>query len=498
MKIWKKTACLALCTVMSLGVFAGCGEEGENSEATRREKAQASAKKYVETVSDTLETVKSFNVSGKVNVNVKEEDFIEGTTSVDPAQTEETKMTFYLDVTLTQDGEDNVALSMTAKSEEIEVEFGETEVVYQSVVEVIVKDGYSYDRTYMISSAMTDAEKEEQKGLWTKAEITMPEEMPPIDSAFVNSLLNAKEIKEFGAQLLGGAQEIITEKFFNDEVTGGKVSWSADLAPDFNEVIAFVESIDESKDTLGGVINKVLAEITDNVTVESILAKVKEYKDKTVTQALTEIDAELAKKDTSLQGIYDAIVNSEVLTIILTEAGMPAEYFVQMKAFKIESLKAQFGMMTLGQVVNMIVEEMNGEGEYIEPATTDTEAEEVVPTDYASEALAMVEALMGVTLAELEIELPTFLGTQFNEISIDTGLQLNAAGDALEKLYLSIDLDIRGGNFMTEYGETGVTHTLQGYDYLVVSADLTISSFSQSTVVINAPAADQVQSPSME
>ncbi len=496
MKIWKKTACLALCTVMSLGVFAGCGEEGENSEATRREKAQASAKKYVETVSDTLETVKSFNVSGKVNVNVKEEDFIEGTTSVDPEQTEETRMTFYLDVTLTQDGENNVALSMTAKSEEMEVEFGETQVVYQSVVEVIVKDGYSYDRTYMISSAMTDAEKEEQKGLWTKAEITLPEEMPPIDSAFVNSLLNAKEIKEFGAQLLGGAQEIIAEKFFNDEVAGGKVSWSADLAPDFNEVIAFVEGIDESKDTLGGVINKVLAEITDNVTVESILAKVKEYKDKTVTQALTEIDAELAKKDTSLQGIYDAIVNSEVLTIILTEAGMPAESFAQMKAFKIESLKEQFGMMTLGQVVNMIVESMNGEGEYIEPATTDMEESD--STDYASEAIALVEALMGVTLAELEIELPTFLGTQFNEISIDTGLQLNAAGDALEKLYLSVDLDIRAGNVMTEYRETGVTHTLQGYDYLVVSADLTISSFSQSTVVINAPAADQVQSPSME
>lgn len=496
MKIWKKTACLALCTVMSLGVFAGCGEEGENSEATRREKAQASAKKYVETVSDTLETVKSFNVSGKVNVNVKEEDFIEGTTSVDPAQTEETKMTFYLDVTLTQDGENNVALSMTAKSEEMEVEFGETEVVYQSVVEVIVKDGYSYDRTYMISSAMTDAEKEEQKGLWTKAEITLPEEMPPIDSAFVNSLLNAKEIKEFGAQLLGGAQEIITEKFFNDEVAGGKVSWSADLAPDFNEVIAFVESIDESKDTLGGVIDKVLAEITDGVTVESILTTVKKYKDTTVAQALTEIDAELAKKDTSLQGIYDAIVNSEVLTIILTEAGMPAESFAQMKAFKIESLKAQFGMMTLGQVVNMIVESMNGEGEYIEPATTDMEESD--STDYASEAIAQVEALMGVTLAELEIELPTFLGTQFNEISIDTGLLLNAAGDALEKLYLSVDLDIRAGNVMTEYGETGVTHTLQGYDYLVVSADLTISSFSQSTVVINAPAADQVQSPSME
>ena len=496
MKIWKKTACLALCTVMSLGVFAGCGEEGETSEPTRSEKAQASAKKYVETVSDTLETVKSFNVSGKVNVNVKEEYFTEGTTSVDPEQTEETKMTFYLDVTLTQDGENNVALSLSARSEEVEVEFGETEIVYQSVMEMIVKDGYSYDRTYMISSAMTDAEKEEQKGLWTKAEITLPEEMPPIESDFINSLLNAKEVKEFGAQLLGGAQEIITEKFFNDEVAGGKVSWTADLAPDFNEVIAFVESIDESKDTLGGVINKVLAEITDNVTVESILAMIKEYKDLTVDQALTEIDAELVKKGTSLQGIYDAIVNSEVLTIILTEAGMPAADFAQMKAFKIESLKAQFGMMTLGQVVNMIVESMNGEAEGVEPATTDMEESD--STDYVSEAIAMVEALMDVTLAELEIELPTFLGTQFNDISIDTGLQLNAAGDALEKLYLSIDLDVRTGYVWTEYGETEVTHTLCGYNYVVVSADLTIASFSESTVTINAPAADQIQSPSME
>lgn len=498
MKIWKKTACLALCTVMSMSVFAGCDEDNGNSETARREKAQASAKKYVDTVSDTLETVKSFSVSGKVTLNVKDEYFAEGTTTVDPELTEEQKTFFYLDVTVTQDGENNVAMSMTAKSEQIEIEFGETEIVYQAVMEMIVKDGYGYGREYYVSSDMTDAEKEEAKGLWQKEEITMPEEMPPVDEAFLNSLLGAKEIKEFSAQLLGGAQDIIAEKFFNDEVAGGKVSFTKNFAGDVNETLAFIESIDESKDTLGTVINRVLAKIDPSITVESIIATAKEYKDKTVALALTEIDAELAKKDTSLQAVYDEIVNSEVLNLILTEAGMPAEYFAQMKALKIDSVKAAYATLTLGELINMLVETANGAegGDAVETTTTE---EETVPTDYAGEAITTVETMLGSTLEQLEIEMPDCSAVYMNDLSIDTGLQLNAAGDGLETLYLSVDLDVRAGYYFGNYDENDVyTEVLAGYQYSVLSADLTISSFSESTVTINAPADDQIYTPSFE
>ena len=77
MKFWKKTACLALSATMSFGVFAACGETGDNgnSEQKRREQARASAKNYVDTVADTLESAKSFNVSGKIVLNSKVERF---------------------------------------------------------------------------------------------------------------------------------------------------------------------------------------------------------------------------------------------------------------------------------------------------------------------------------------------------------------------------------------------------------------------------------------
>ena len=473
MKIWKKIACLALCATMSLGTFAACGQEnggGKETEAQRLEKAQASAKKYVQTVSDTLENAKSFHISGKVNAKTTE--------GFDGEVDEEMQVSLCLDITLTQDG-DSFAMQMTAKSEEVEIEFGSIDYSYQMINEAIIKDGYVYSRSYVVSSDMTSEELEATKGLWYKEEITMPEEISSLDINFVNSLLNATEIKELSAKILGGAQEILVEKFFNGDAANGKVAWTKNIAPDINEVVAFIESIDETKDTLGDVLNRTLAEITDNLTIENILAKVKEYKDKTVAQALTEIDAELAKKDTSLQGIYDKIVNSEVVNLLLTQFGMDAESVAQMKAFKIEELKTAYGEMTLGDVVNMIMEMYYGEGEE--------------PIDYASQVIAMLEAALDTTLEELGVEMPDLSMLQVNNMTIDTGLQLNSAGNALEKLYLSVDVDVKetytGLAIDEDRGMFGYT---KFYQY-VISADLEIYSFSSSTVVINAPAADQVE-----
>ena len=494
MKIWKKTACIALGAVMSVGMFAGCGEDAE---AKRREQAQASAKKYVNTVSETLESVKSFNVSGKVTLSQKDEYFLDGTTTVDPEKTEESKMFFYLDVTLTQDGEDNVAMLMTAKSEEIELEVGETEIAYQSVVEIIVKDGYAYNRTYMISSDMTDADKEEAKGLWDKTEITLPEELSFLDAELVTSFINAKEIKELGAQVWEGAQEIIAEKFFNDEVANGKVSWEKDFASDISKVLAFIEGIDESEDTLGSVINQVLAEIDPTLTVESIITTVKSYKNKTIADVMTEIDNELAKKETSLQDIYNKIVNSEILAIILNEVGMPVEEQLAMKNFQVETIKKDYGTMTVGQLVNMVVEMLGetGGSDSVAPASDETNVDEPVEVDYFDEGIAMVEGILATTLAELEIEMPDCSTIAFNKFAVDTGLQLNAAGDGLETLYLSIDADVRTNHSVSipKENEGGYTEILIGYQYSVLSADLSISSFSSTTATINAPAADKIQ-----
>ena len=502
MKFWKRTACLALGATMSFGVFTACGETGDNSgdsEQKRREQARAAAKTYVDTVSDTLESTKSFNVSGKVTLGVKDEYFGADGKTIDSALTEEDKMALYLDVNLTQDGEDNVAMSMTAKSEEIEVAVGGKEISYQRVMEIIVKDGFAYGRSYMTDSEMSADELAAAKGKWDKAEITLPEEMPPIDAAFVNQLLNASELKEFGAQILGGAQEIITEKFFNGEVANGKVAWTKNYAADINAVIAFIESIDETKDTLGDVLNRVLAEIDEDLTVEGILDTVKAYKDKTVAEVFTEIDAELAKKNTSLQGIYDAIVNSEIVTIILAEMDIPVENLVALKAFKLDVIKAQYGTMQLDTLVNMAVEMMKGMSgaDSVEPTAddlNDTETD-LGDEDYWANAIFMAETALSTTLADLGITMADCSAVVMNDLTIDTGLKLNAEGNGLETLYLSIDFGVRTGNTDTVYDEVAEEYkiVLVGYEYSVLSADLTISSFSASTIAINAPAESEIE-----
>ena len=245
-----------------------------------------------------------------------------------------------------------------------------------------------------------------------------------------------------------------------------------------------------------------LAEIDKDLTVEGILDTVKAYKDKTVAEAFTEIDAELAKKNTSLQGIYDAIVNAEALELILKHPaiGMPAETLAQMKAFKLDAIKTEYGAMKLGAVVNMIVEMMNSSGgaDSVVPANADmgsSDTEVAEPVDYFAEAIAMVEATLATTLADLGVTMADFSTITISDLSIDTGLKLNAAGNGLETLYLSVDFGGKGGDvtYTTDEATGEEIKTLVGYEYIVLSADLTISSFSTSVITINAPAESEIE-----
>lgn len=502
MKFWKKVTCMALCATMSVGAFTACGDKGDNSaeEQARREKAVASAKGYVDTVSDTLEAAKSFTISGEVSAYHKGEYFAEGTTTIDPEETEEESMKYSVDITVTEDG-DSYAMMMTAAMEEVEVAVGGVEVTYQGVFELIVKDNFAYNRAYMLSSDMTAEEKEEAKGLWTKMELTLPEEMPPIDAEFVAQLLKAKELKEFTSTLVGSAQEIIAEKFFADEVANGAVAWTKNYAPDMNSMLAFFEGIDETKETLGQFLNKLLAKIDPTLTVESVLDTVEAYKTKTVAQALDAIDAELAKKNTSLQGIFDAIVNSEFASILLTSEkspiGMPADNFAALKEFKIASIKdmpideegtVKAGDLILGDLINMIIGQMDNSGS-AEPMAESGEA-----TDYLADGIQMVRQMLQATLADLEMEMPDCEGVVINDMTVKTGLKLNAAGDGLETMSLGVKMDVKNNAYDYYYDSETDTYskTNKGYEYTTINADLTVSNFLTTTVTVTAPAADKI------
>ena len=481
MKFWKKTACLALCATMSVGVFAGCGEGGTETEAQRREKAAKSAKSYVQAVSDTLESAKSLKASGTLVLTSEYELFGEDGVTIDATKTYKENASATFEIELTQDGDKDIALYLKG---EAKTEYFWDNETHKSigVTENIIKDGYVYERFYQFEEGRQPNPVEMY---WDKSAITLDEDMEYV-LTLAEKLMAAKEVEEFADAFLGECQEIIAEKFFKGEVVNGETTFTLDLASEVWSFIELMNSIDETKDTLGATINKVLAKIDPTLTAEGIIAVLKNYKDKTVTEALTELDAALAKHGTSLQKIYDEIVNSEVVSIICAEPslGIPADTLATLKAFKIDTIKQQYGTMKLGEVVNMLLQ-LSGIVE-VDPEATE-------PVDYFGQALTMVEQALGLTLEELDMEVPEIPVVAVNKLSAGVGFKLNAKGNALESVSLALDFGMKVKSFDEDYDhETGEWIEYQtGYQTATIDADFVISSFATTTLTITAPADEE-------
>ena len=481
MKFWKRATCIATCAMLASGSFVACDTD-DTSKTDRMKNAQLSARNYVTAISSALETVKSFTVSGEIVLNEQTEYFDVDNERNDDV-VESNQIVFSIDATVTQDGDD-YAFAATLTNKEIEKD---ATVSYESVAEIIIKDGYQYYRDYYLKSTMTEEEKAAQIPLWTKEPFEVTEEYPFLDGGFINQLFNAKEVKEFGAQLMESAQTVLVDKFLANEVKNGEVTWSNNYAQDINALFAYIEGIDETQYTLGQLINTALAEIDPLLTVEGILASIKAYQTKTVGEVLTAIDAELAKKGTSLQGIYDSIVNSEVLAVVLQQAGVtiPAETLAAMKAFKVDMLKTQYGAMTVNEAMNLLL---------VELGVVDAPEEGEEPTDYFAELLNLLEALMGVPLDELDIEMPDVDGISFNHAIVSAGAKVDMTRKTLQSVFFGVDATVKIPVTHYEYDDAAGKNveTVVGNSVIDIDAKITLSQFKNVATAIQVPADDQV------
>lgn len=508
MKMWKKTMAMLMCATMAVGSFAACNKDNDDSSTnnppappapTAEELATAASEAYVNGAIDTLKNAKSFKVV--INVNNKDvtDYFGEDGKTVDPELQESDEGSTTVEIILSQDG-DGVAIQTKSidvgtygyydEETEKEVEVTETEVS-----ESIMKGGVEYSRYYCYDDSMTADEiaaaKAEKWDKYTEEDADAEESTSVISEELIQKLLDTKEVEDAYNMLIDALKGELKTKILSETVADGNFVWEYDFADEVNAVIAYIEAIDETKDTLGGVINDVLAEVAPGLTAEALIGQLKAYSKMTVADALKNIDTMLAQYETSLQGIKDAIFNSEIMGVlladegILTATGLDAATIQSIKDWKFASLQEEgneIGGAIVGDLIN---------GLLLQQGIVEPPAEGEDPVDYVAQYLAMAEASLAMTFEELDITLPDMAGNVAKKLEGTYGVSFDTTSSALKTINFSFDAELV--SYEKDYNEeTDEYDVVIGYYTEIIDLDITVSEISASTVTVNAPAAEDI------
>ena len=318
-----------------------------------------------------------------------------------------------------------------------------------------IKDGVAYvygeDGVYAKTDLFTGEEFEDLED--TLADIT--EGVAP-----TNAQLNAA-LESIGEALMEGLS-----------IKDGKGELKIDMKPGVESLQAYFAELDVETDTLGDVIDDLLATVDPELTAEDLVTLISDSLGSTVSEALADIDAYLTENyETTLQGIYDGIVADPAVITLLTnileayvedtgdEAMDIAEVLEEIKAFKIADLVEESGM---GEVVlyDLIISMIAGESEEEPPALEDLVE---MANAYLAMTLAEFEELVGPyismykeDLAMLKVNtLDTTVSVSFKDIfkidtlsvvsRVDAALtrEVTDEMDEVEKLKLTVTLTVR-------------------------------------------------------
>ena len=201
--------------------------------------------------------------------------------------------TYEIDLTVTEDGMVNAKIVVTVYNKIDYRDSNDEDFEDTTVTTMYLIGDYSY--TY-------DAEED----IYFRAP-RQDEESSAMEATLValteGVTLTDDELATFTKQL---SEAFVTSFGFKD----GKGSISMDAKAQYDAIKAFFAEIDPEKDSIADVINKALAEIDPELTVNGLIDAVSEACDLTILEAYDAIDAWLTKKyETNLQELYGEIVN---------------------------------------------------------------------------------------------------------------------------------------------------------------------------------------------
>ena len=485
MNSWKKVASMLLAATM-LTPFAACGGGGDDSSSPEPLTNAQIAANYVDALEKAM-GAKSVKLTGELNLTATEYYYTAGTTTVDPSKTVvDENQSIAFEMVISEDTE-GYALKMKATMEQT------AETVTNSMAsEMIIKGQYMYNRNYVGDATGV---------LWNKQDLGMPLDVETIvetqfgvDWATVEEMLGVKEITD----ATNAAKEALVNGFYTQLEAGAikdnKVSIEVNMADFVNGWIEYLNAVDESTMKFGAFVDATAAKAGIPFTYATFVDNLAAFSEKTVAEAIGILDDTLEEGyGMTLQEAKDALLATEIADMLFTQMGLDAATVAEIKAMKIEDMTAQFADVTVHQMMNQIIAssqaESAPEGGDAVVQTGDTQA------DPWAETLQMLVAMKDVTLADMEISIPT-IPASANDLTLKGAIAFNNDGTAVTGMSFGADVAIK-----VEFNEeTGANGTLDqpGYGLAEITANFAISEFSASTVAVAAPAENEIASDVVE
>lgn len=462
MKTWKKVTSMLVAATM-VGSFAACGDKGGDEP----DNTQLS-KNYAAAVSNTLESAKSVKLTASMSLVQSETPIGGQTITMNGVAT--------MEIIISEDTE-GYSLSMKAVADD-----GEE----KNIAEMILKGQYMYGRAY------TDGTQDVK---WMKEDIGFPidletivEEFTDMPWATVEEFLALQEIADIKAQ----AQEMFAQSLYQQLEAGkaenGIVSVNVDYASFFNGWVSYLDSVDESKTTLGQFFDATAAKAGLMMTYDGLVNGLSAFASKTVGEAVDILNAYAQENyNKTLQQLKDELTQGELADLLFVDVlQLTAEQIQTIKDLQISDLTASVKDMKVSEFINAMMASQEPEAE-ASPANEDLPATDTEPVDYVQNVLAQMAAMKNQTLEALGLSIQEIPVTA-NKLAFNGSLSFNADGTALIGMSFGANVDINVELFSDETGEKYADGKA------AVNFQFAISEFSTSTVTINAPAADQIES----
>lgn len=272
------------------------------------------------------------------------------------------------------------------------------------------------------------------------------------------------------------------------DIKDNKGSISVDYKAAYDKLAAYIKALDLENDTVRKVLDDALKLVDDELTSAKLVAELERVSNLTVNEALAEIDKYLTDNyDTTLQGIYDTIVNdARILTLLNnidtmmgdSEELVPNEIIAQLKAIKIADLVEEAGVADI-KIIDVIMSFFSDGEEGVQPMAAAKE-----PTIF-DQINAMLDMKLGEVETMMEMPIITMAKTYLDCIKVNeynSKIDLNFEGTFVLK---SIE-----GSMNVDFAVNMPSQDVQGKtDKIATDMSMTVKVYdiSNTAVEITAP-----------
>lgn len=482
MKAWKKVLALGMSLMMAVP-FAACDKKNDknsvddsSSPSSSSENTELTNVDYLSVVQKQIETTTTVQLTGTmsavVNFTIWEEDWETG--EITSTTVTDGQVNISYEMAITKVGE-----SYNAKVIITGTQKGLSDENDQLKEEMYIIDGYTY--TY-----------DETDNVYYKQLADM-EEIETVKST-ISSLFNGLSLTaEEKASLNAIIGDAVNETFI---ISNNVATYTVDEKDLLNGVVDYVKGIDPETKTVRNVLDDELKRIDENLTCAVILAKVQEVAAMTPEQAITAIDEWLTENyQTTLQDIYDTIVNDARLAVILQNvlelqqpdadsAAQVQEILTQLKAIKIADLVKEY-FAPDQTIFDLLVALMMPKTDMPEDGTADSEVVEEEPQMTLEQAMAMVNDMLDCTLLEVMgeevIVLDAIASINVNSLSESMSIAFDKAYK-ISEVTRTMDMD------WAFKAPTGFTDAGKEWNFFDIDADVSVGvTFSDSVLTVALP-----------